>query len=118
MEGHGHSRRRRGDGCTVVECYTPRRVVARWLSGLRSSKGKREAEDDQDDDSRVYHLPPITRPLDEKPKTHRFGNKFVFLFFLPFSTIIDKLCLCRTRKQRSTFGDGDWLFLAVSCCRK
>ncbi|CAA7051786.1 unnamed protein product [Microthlaspi erraticum] len=66
MEGHGHSRRRRGDGCTVVECYTPRRVVSRWLSGLRSSKMKREAEDEQDDDS------PISRPSDEKPKTQRY----------------------------------------------
>ncbi|XP_024004442.1 protein POLAR LOCALIZATION DURING ASYMMETRIC DIVISION AND REDISTRIBUTION isoform X2 [Eutrema salsugineum] len=76
MEGHGHSRRRRGDGCTVVECYTPRRVVLRWLSGLRSSKGKREAGDEQD--SVGYHLAPIrcstkrlneSRPLDENLET-------------------------------------------------
>ncbi|KAG7540742.1 hypothetical protein ISN45_Aa07g009090 [Arabidopsis thaliana x Arabidopsis arenosa] len=56
MEG---SRRRRGDGCTVVECYTPRRVVGRWLSGLRSSKGKRDAGEQQEADTRRYQLAPI-----------------------------------------------------------
>ncbi|CAH2077334.1 unnamed protein product [Thlaspi arvense] len=85
MEGHGHSRRRKIDGCTVVECYTPRRVVTRWLSGLRSSKGKREAGEDHDEEvSGRYHLAPIrcstkrlneSRPLDQKPETHRFESQ-------------------------------------------
>ncbi|KAG7618067.1 Protein POLAR LOCALIZATION DURING ASYMMETRIC DIVISION AND REDISTRIBUTION [Arabidopsis thaliana] len=56
MEG---SQRRRGDGCTIVQCYTPRRVVGRWLSGLRSSKGKRDAGEEQEDDTRRYQLAPI-----------------------------------------------------------
>lgn len=93
MEG---SRRRKGEGCTVVECYTPRRVVARWLSGLRSSKGKREAGEEQEDDTGGYHLAPIScstkrlnesRPLDEKPETHGFGKK-KFVFFFPFPTVL------------------------------
>ncbi|XP_010526250.1 PREDICTED: protein POLAR LOCALIZATION DURING ASYMMETRIC DIVISION AND REDISTRIBUTION isoform X2 [Tarenaya hassleriana] len=52
MEVRGRSRRRNVDGCAVVECYTPRRVVARWLFGLKSAKGKREEDEEgvEDDD--------------------------------------------------------------------
>ncbi|VVB10758.1 unnamed protein product [Arabis nemorensis] len=82
MEG---SRRRRGDGCTVVECYTPRKAVARWLSGLRSSKlGKREAMEEQEDDTGEYRLTTPrrcstkrlneSRPLEGKLETHRFES--------------------------------------------
>ena len=65
MEG---SRRRRGDGCTIVQCYTPRRFVGRWLSGLRSSKGKRDAGEEQEDE----------------PETNTFGENLVFFFFIHF----------------------------------
>ncbi|XP_010447545.1 PREDICTED: protein POLAR LOCALIZATION DURING ASYMMETRIC DIVISION AND REDISTRIBUTION-like isoform X1 [Camelina sativa] len=80
MEASGHSRRRRGDGCTVVECYTPRKVVGRWLSGLRSSKGKRETgEGVEEDDTRGYKLPPIrcsTKRLNENtPETNQFESQ-------------------------------------------
>lgn len=86
MEASGHSRRRRGDGCTVVECYTPRRVVGRWLSGLKSSKGKRDVGEEQEDDTRGYKLAPIrcsTKRLNQitEPETNRFGEKFVYFPF-------------------------------------
>ncbi|XP_023633968.1 protein POLAR LOCALIZATION DURING ASYMMETRIC DIVISION AND REDISTRIBUTION isoform X2 [Capsella rubella] len=77
MEANGHSRRRRGDGCTVVECYTPRKVVGRWLSGLRSSKGKREIG--EEDETRGYELPPIrcsTKRLNQNTQeTNRFESQ-------------------------------------------
>ncbi|XP_010437989.1 PREDICTED: protein POLAR LOCALIZATION DURING ASYMMETRIC DIVISION AND REDISTRIBUTION-like [Camelina sativa] len=80
MEANVKSRRRRGDGCTVVECYTPRKVVGRWLSGLRSSKGKRETgEGVAEDGTRGYKLPPIrcsTKRLNENsPETNRFESQ-------------------------------------------
>ncbi|KAL1210402.1 Protein POLAR LOCALIZATION DURING ASYMMETRIC DIVISION AND REDISTRIBUTION [Cardamine amara subsp. amara] len=80
MQGSGHSRRRRGDGCTVVECYTPGRVVSRWLSGLKSSKGKRHTvEEEQEDDPIGYQLAPIrcsTKRLNEtSPETNGFESQ-------------------------------------------
>lgn len=90
MEGSGHSRRRRGDGCTVVECYTPRRVVGRWLSGFRSSKGKRDAGEEEEGDTRGYSFPPIrcsTKRLNQnrEPEANNFGEKLcTFLIFLRF----------------------------------
>lgn len=59
--------------------------MSRWLSGLRSSKGKRDAGEEQEDDPRGYQLAPIrcsTKRLNEtSPETDRFGEKFVFLLF-------------------------------------
>ncbi|CAH8360720.1 unnamed protein product [Eruca vesicaria subsp. sativa] len=86
MEGHGHSRRRRGDGCIVVQCYTPRRVVSRLLSGLKSSKGKREVGkvQDEEDTGVLHHLAPIrcstkrindSNPLDRKSEIHRIESQ-------------------------------------------
>ncbi|CAN8326835.1 unnamed protein product [Cochlearia groenlandica] len=121
MEGHGHSRRRRGDGCTVVECYTPTRVVSRWFSGLRSSKEKREAgEEERDDVLGGYHLAPVrcstkrlneSKLLDEKQETHRFElqskvaplekgiGSFLLYLVVASKTELDKMANLRMRME-------------------
>ncbi|KAJ7966266.1 protein POLAR LOCALIZATION DURING ASYMMETRIC DIVISION AND REDISTRIBUTION [Quillaja saponaria] len=41
MDSTGEIRRRR-DGSPIIECFSPRRIVARWLSALRQAKEQRE----------------------------------------------------------------------------
>ncbi|CAL9227645.1 unnamed protein product [Arabidopsis halleri] len=113
MEG---SRRRRGDGCTVVECYTPRRVVGRWLSGLRSSKGKRDAGGQQEDDTRRYQLAPIrcsTKRLNKsrEPEANTFESQsreaplemgigsFLFYLVVASKTELDKMTNLRMQME-------------------
>ncbi|KAJ0262918.1 Protein POLAR LOCALIZATION DURING ASYMMETRIC DIVISION AND REDISTRIBUTION [Hirschfeldia incana] len=120
MEGHGHSRRRRGDGCIVVQCYTPRRVVSRLLSGLRSSKGKRQAGEVQDEADKVaHHLARCStkrindsRLLDTKPETSRFDESqsreaplemgigsFLLYLVVASKTELDKMANLRTQME-------------------
>lgn len=65
--------------------------MSRLLSGLRSSKGKRVVQDEEDNGG--HHLASLrcstkrindSKPLDEKPETPRFGENFVFFPFLQF----------------------------------
>ncbi|CAN7015443.1 hypothetical protein BRARA_K00396 [Brassica rapa] len=119
MEGHGrHSRRRKGDGCIVVQCYTPRRVVSRLLSGLRSSKGKRVVQDEEDNGG--HHLASLrcstkrindSKPLDEKPETPRFESQsretplemgigsFLLYLVVASKTELDKMTNLRTQME-------------------
>lgn len=61
--------------------------MSRLLSGLRSSKGKRQAGEVQDEaDKGGNHLARCSTKrindsglLDRKPETNRFGEKFVLL---------------------------------------
>ncbi|KAF8058155.1 hypothetical protein N665_1250s0018 [Sinapis alba] len=114
MEGHGHSPRRRGDGCIVVQCYTPRRVVSRLLSGLRSSKGKREAGEVQDEaDKGMHHLARCStkrindsKLLDRKPETNRFEaplemgiGSFLLYLVVASKTELDKMANLRTQME-------------------
>lgn len=66
--------------------------MGRWLSGLRSSKGKRDAGEQQEDDTRRYQLAPIscsTKRLNQsrEPEANTFGEKLAF-FLKTFSTLL------------------------------
>lgn len=68
--------------------------MGRWLSGLRSSKGKRDAGEQQEDDTRRYQLAPIscsTKRLNQsrEPEANTFGEKLAF--FLNFSYAFDSM---------------------------